>query len=74
MLLMQPRLCGFCTARKLHQDGQDGAASNQEQAGAETAELDAAAAAKAQQEHVQEQAAELQWDPLGFRQVILLPC
>ena len=63
--------CGLCAARKLHQDGQGNMTSNQEQAGIRATELDAAAAAKAQQERVQEHAAGLQWDPLGFRQVIL---
>lgn len=62
---------GLCFARKLHQAGQGGAARNQEQDGVRAAEQDAAAAAKAQQEHVQKHAAELQWDPLGFRQVVL---
>jgi hypothetical protein len=64
----------MCVARKIHQAGEGGAASNQERAGLRAAEQDAAAAAKAQQEHVQEQAAELQWDPLGFRQVFPLAC
>lgn len=64
----------YRAARNLLQIGQGGGASNQEHAGVRAAELGAAAAAKTRQEQVQEQAAELQWDPLGFRQVVLLPC
>ena len=64
---------GLSFARKLHQAVEDSTASNQEQAaGVRGAELSAAAAARAQQDHVQQEAAESQWDPLGFRQVVLL--